>query len=91
MCFDNSFQVQFNPMSAKPSEAGVSPTALSQPSNKENGGPVGLDPKYFERRDDSIPLRGLLPSMHLNREVPKPLNTAGAKPTASAASAYFPG
>ncbi|XP_052395149.1 spindle assembly abnormal protein 6 homolog [Carassius gibelio] len=84
-------KVQFNPMSAKPSAAGVSPTALSQPSNKENGGPVGLDPKYFERRDDSIPLRGLLPSMHLNREVPKPLNTAGAKPTVSAASAYFPG
>uniref|UniRef100_A0A8C1YDU7 Spindle assembly abnormal protein 6 homolog n=1 Tax=Cyprinus carpio TaxID=7962 RepID=A0A8C1YDU7_CYPCA len=84
-------KVQFNPMSAKHSAADVSPTALSQPSNKENGGPVGLDSKYFERRDDSIPLRGLLPSMHLNREVPKPLNTAGAKPTASAASAYFPG
>ncbi|KAK2906783.1 hypothetical protein QQF64_019376 [Cirrhinus molitorella] len=84
-------KVQFNPMSAKPSAADVSPTALSQPSNKENGEPVGLDSKYFERRDDSIPLRGLLPSMHLNREVPKPLNTAGAKPSASAASAYFPG
>uniref|UniRef100_A0A673HSA7 Spindle assembly abnormal protein 6 homolog n=1 Tax=Sinocyclocheilus rhinocerous TaxID=307959 RepID=A0A673HSA7_9TELE len=82
-------QVQFNPMSAKPSAADVSPTALSQPSNKENGEPVGLDSKYFERRDDSIPLRGLLPSMHLNR-VPKPLNTAGAKPTAPTASAYFP-
>ncbi|XP_016397851.1 spindle assembly abnormal protein 6 homolog [Sinocyclocheilus rhinocerous] len=84
-------KVQFNPMSAKPSAADLSPTALSQPSNKENGEPVGLDSKYFERRDDSIPLRGLLPSMHLNREVLKPLNTAGAKPTASAASAYFPG
>uniref|UniRef100_A0A673HQ95 Spindle assembly abnormal protein 6 homolog n=1 Tax=Sinocyclocheilus rhinocerous TaxID=307959 RepID=A0A673HQ95_9TELE len=83
-------KVQFNPMSAKPSAADVSPTALSQPSNKENGEPVGLDSKYFERRDDSIPLRGLLPSMHLNREVPKPLNTAGAKPTAPTASAYFP-
>ncbi|XP_042605870.1 spindle assembly abnormal protein 6 homolog isoform X2 [Cyprinus carpio] len=83
--------VQFNPMSAKPSAADVSPTALSQPSNKENGEPVGLDSKYFERRDDSIPLRGLLPSMHLNREVPKPLNTAGARPAASTASAYFPG
>uniref|UniRef100_A0A673HS78 Spindle assembly abnormal protein 6 homolog n=1 Tax=Sinocyclocheilus rhinocerous TaxID=307959 RepID=A0A673HS78_9TELE len=44
------------------------------------GEPVGLDSKYFERRDDSIPLRGLLPSMHLNR----------AKPTAPTASAYFP-
>ncbi|XP_016351100.1 spindle assembly abnormal protein 6 homolog [Sinocyclocheilus anshuiensis] len=80
-------KVQFNPTSAKPSAADVSPTALFQPSNKENGERVDLDSKYFERRDDSIPLRGLLPSMHLNREVPKPLNTAGAKPTASA---YFP-
>uniref|UniRef100_A0A8C2GU77 Spindle assembly abnormal protein 6 homolog n=1 Tax=Cyprinus carpio TaxID=7962 RepID=A0A8C2GU77_CYPCA len=46
-------------------------------SAHNSGGPVGLDSKYFERRDDSIPLRGLLPT--------------GAKPTASAASAYFPG
>ncbi|XP_051763860.1 spindle assembly abnormal protein 6 homolog isoform X1 [Ctenopharyngodon idella] len=84
-------KVQFNPMSAKPSAAEVSPSTLAQPSNKENGESVGLDSKYFERRDDSIPLRGLLPSMHLNREVPKPLNTAGAKPTPAAASAYFPG
>ncbi|KAI2650543.1 hypothetical protein H4Q32_000560 [Labeo rohita] len=30
-----SLHVQFNPMSAKPSAADVSPTALSQPSNKE--------------------------------------------------------
>uniref|UniRef100_A0A673HS62 Spindle assembly abnormal protein 6 homolog n=1 Tax=Sinocyclocheilus rhinocerous TaxID=307959 RepID=A0A673HS62_9TELE len=70
-------------------------------SDLNSGEPVGLDSKYFERRDDSIPLRGLLPSMHLNRgksqylisvptEVPKPLNTAGAKPTAPTASAYFP-
>ncbi|KTF90163.1 hypothetical protein cypCar_00033514 [Cyprinus carpio] len=66
-------EVQFNPMSAKHSAADVSPTALSQPSNKENGGPVGLDSKYFERRDDSIPLRGLLPSMHLNRGKPQKL------------------
>uniref|UniRef100_A0A673HQY4 Spindle assembly abnormal protein 6 homolog n=1 Tax=Sinocyclocheilus rhinocerous TaxID=307959 RepID=A0A673HQY4_9TELE len=36
-------------------------------SDLNSGEPVGLDSKYFERRDDSIPLRGLLPSMHLNR------------------------
>uniref|UniRef100_A0A672QLY8 Spindle assembly abnormal protein 6 homolog n=1 Tax=Sinocyclocheilus grahami TaxID=75366 RepID=A0A672QLY8_SINGR len=38
-----------------------------------SGEPVGLDSKYFERRDDSIPLRGLLPSMHLNRGKPQKL------------------
>lgn len=82
-------KVQFNPMNPKSAtEVG----STQQPSNKENGEPVGLDSKYFERRDDSIPLRGLLPSMHLNREVPKPLNTAGVKPTPPfAPSAYFPG
>ncbi|XP_005174001.1 spindle assembly abnormal protein 6 homolog isoform X1 [Danio rerio] len=84
----NGPKVQFNPMSVKPSAAEVSPAAFSQPANKENSEPVGLDSKYFERRDDSIPLRGLLPSMHLNREVPKPLNTAAAKATPSA---FFPG
>lgn len=40
---------------------------LSCISDLNSGEPVGLDSKYFERRDDSIPLRGLLPSMHLNR------------------------
>uniref|UniRef100_A0A8C1QZH8 Spindle assembly abnormal protein 6 homolog n=1 Tax=Cyprinus carpio TaxID=7962 RepID=A0A8C1QZH8_CYPCA len=61
------------------------------------GEPVGLDSKYFERRDDSIPLRGLLPNNFIkylispSTEVPKPLNTAGARPAASTASAYFPG
>lgn len=84
----NGPKVQFNPMSVKPSAAEVSPAAFTQPANKENSEPVGLDSKYFERRDDSIPLRGLLPSMHLNREVPKPLNTAAAKATPSA---FFPG
>uniref|UniRef100_A0A4W4FKX2 Spindle assembly abnormal protein 6 N-terminal domain-containing protein n=1 Tax=Electrophorus electricus TaxID=8005 RepID=A0A4W4FKX2_ELEEL len=32
-----------------------------------NAEPLGLDSKYFERRDDSIPLRGLVPSVHLNK------------------------
>lgn len=33
----------------------------------DSGEPLGLDSKYFERRDESIPLRGLVPSMHLNK------------------------
>ncbi|XP_051551431.1 spindle assembly abnormal protein 6 homolog [Myxocyprinus asiaticus] len=85
-------KVQFNPMSVKPSTEMGNGSLTTQPSNKENGEPVGLDSKYFERRDDSIPLRGLLPSMHLNKEVPKHLNMVGPKPACqSAASAYFPG
>ncbi|KAI5609839.1 spindle assembly abnormal protein 6-like isoform X1, partial [Silurus asotus] len=66
------------------------PTALQSSSNKENGETLGLDSKYFERRDESIPLRGLVPSMHLNKEITKPSsNMAGPKPAAP--SAYFPG
>uniref|UniRef100_A0A8C2CDJ1 Spindle assembly abnormal protein 6 homolog n=1 Tax=Cyprinus carpio TaxID=7962 RepID=A0A8C2CDJ1_CYPCA len=66
-------------------------------SDLNSGEPVGLDSKYFERRDDSIPLRGLLPNNFIkylispSTEVPKSLNTAGARPAASTASAYFPG
>ncbi|XP_027014411.1 spindle assembly abnormal protein 6 homolog isoform X1 [Tachysurus fulvidraco] len=87
-------KVQFNPMSAKaitsPVEGSGNPTALQSSSNKENGEPLGLDSKYFERRDESIPLRGLVPSMHLNKEISKPsLNMVTAKPVAP--SAYFPG
>nr|XP_055072842.1 spindle assembly abnormal protein 6 homolog isoform X1 [Misgurnus anguillicaudatus] len=84
-------KVQFNPKSSIEVGSVCPNPQPTQPSNKENGESVGLDSKYFERRDDSIPLRGLLPSMHLNREVPKPLNTAGVKQTPSATSAYFPG
>uniref|UniRef100_A0A8B9HN11 Spindle assembly abnormal protein 6 homolog n=1 Tax=Astyanax mexicanus TaxID=7994 RepID=A0A8B9HN11_ASTMX len=92
-------KVQFNPMSSKPClsavEVGsVNPTVQQQQnSNKENGEPLGLDSKYFERRDDSIPLRGLLPSMHLNKDITKPsLNLGGVKPPLqSVPSAYFPG
>ncbi|KAG7327450.1 hypothetical protein KOW79_009056 [Hemibagrus wyckioides] len=86
-------KVQFNPMSAKasmsPVEGNGNPTALQSSSNKENGEPLGLDSKYFERRDESIPLRGLVPSMHLNKEIAKPSsNMVNAKP--AALSAYFP-
>ncbi|KAI4901475.1 hypothetical protein NFI96_020149, partial [Prochilodus magdalenae] len=100
-CFTSSWyiRVQFNPMSAKPTmspvEVGNGGPLLQQPqmSNKENGEPLGLDSKYFERRDDSIPLRGLVPSMHLSKDVNKPsLNMGGVKPALqSAPSAYFPG
>ncbi|KAK1805872.1 hypothetical protein P4O66_012920, partial [Electrophorus voltai] len=65
--------VQFNPMSAKSGggavgvASGSPPAQQQQFSNKENAEPLGLDSKYFERRDDSIPLRGLVPSVHLNK------------------------
>ncbi|KAG9350841.1 hypothetical protein JZ751_024730, partial [Albula glossodonta] len=97
-------KVQFNPMSSKPGlspvdvreQRGNSPTEQhTRTSNKENGEPQGLESKYFERRDDSIPLRGLLPSMHFSKEISKASqNTAipPAKPGLhSAPSAYFPG
>ncbi|XP_066503824.1 spindle assembly abnormal protein 6 homolog [Hoplias malabaricus] len=89
-------KVQFNPMSAKPAMSPLDVgsgglTAQRQTSNKENAEPLGLDSKYFERRDDNIPLRGLVPSMHLNKDVTKTVN--GVKPglAAVAPSAYFPG
>ncbi|KAJ8277762.1 hypothetical protein GJAV_G00079590 [Gymnothorax javanicus] len=94
-------KVQFNPLSTKP---GLSPIEMrdgsptdqhTRTSNKENGEPQGLESKYFERREDSIPLRGLLPNKHFTREVSKTSpNTAvpPAKPGPhSAPSAYFPG
>ncbi|XP_076879934.1 spindle assembly abnormal protein 6 homolog [Brachyhypopomus gauderio] len=88
-------KVQFNPASATPGGCAVdvsgTPPAQQQPS-KENSEPLGLDSKYFERRDDSVPVRGLMPSMHLNKDMPKPsFNTAGAKVShQTAPSAYFP-
>ncbi|XP_035268529.1 spindle assembly abnormal protein 6 homolog [Anguilla anguilla] len=94
-------KVQFNPMSAKP---GLSPVEArdgspseqhARASNKENGEPQGLESKYFERREDSIALRGLLPNMHFNREISKTSQNAAAPPARpglhSAPSAYFPG
>uniref|UniRef100_A0A4W4FK54 Spindle assembly abnormal protein 6 homolog n=1 Tax=Electrophorus electricus TaxID=8005 RepID=A0A4W4FK54_ELEEL len=86
-------KVQFNPMSAKSGggavgvASGSPPAQQQQFSNKENAEPLGLDSKYFERRDDSIPLRGLVPSVHLNKDIPRPsLNVA----LQSGPSAYFP-
>ncbi|XP_030646972.1 spindle assembly abnormal protein 6 homolog [Chanos chanos] len=91
-------KVHFNPTSTKPTVSPVqakdgSPTVQNgQLFNKENGEPPGLESKYFERRDDSIPLCGLLPSMNLNKEMPKPslaVSYAKSGPQ-SATSAYFP-
>uniref|UniRef100_A0AAY5K246 Spindle assembly abnormal protein 6 homolog n=1 Tax=Esox lucius TaxID=8010 RepID=A0AAY5K246_ESOLU len=51
--------------------------------------PAGLESKYFEKREDSIPLRGLLSGIQLNKAVPRP---PPAKPgLQSLPSAYFPG
>lgn len=76
--------VHFNPMSAKSgmcAKPGLSPIGISDvqpsvlrpivPSNKENRELAGLESKYFERREDSIPLHGLLASYN-PREVPRP-------------------
>ncbi|XP_070816385.1 spindle assembly abnormal protein 6 homolog isoform X4 [Chaetodon trifascialis] len=52
-----------------------------QPANIQTGDCAGLHSKYFERRDDSIPIYGLS-SNQLHREFPQQ-----TKP--SAASAYF--
>ncbi|KAG8003223.1 Spindle assembly abnormal protein 6-like protein [Nibea albiflora] len=52
-----------------------------QPANRHTGDSAGLDSKYFERRDDAIPVYGLS-SNPLYREFPQ-----RAKP--SIASAYF--
>ncbi|KAJ7993273.1 hypothetical protein DPEC_G00270730 [Dallia pectoralis] len=89
-------KVQFNPTSAKPGMSPVevrdgSPTAPQhpQPSNKENREPAGLDSKYFEKRENSIPLRGLLSANPINKNAPRP---PPVRPSLqSLPSAYFPG
>ncbi|KFV41717.1 Spindle assembly abnormal protein 6, partial [Gavia stellata] len=68
-------------------------TATSHPANKENGDNLGLESKYFKKKDDSIPLRGLSQNT-LNSEYLKPyLPKAQLSPKAvvTPASAYFPG
>ncbi|RXM28808.1 Spindle assembly abnormal protein 6-like [Acipenser ruthenus] len=62
-------KVQFNPLMSKPSVSPVdmkpgAPTAQNAHafSNKENGEPFGLESKYFQKREDSIPLRGIVPN-----------------------------
>ncbi|KAM9008274.1 spindle assembly abnormal protein 6 homolog [Ara ararauna] len=69
-------------------------TAATHPANKENGDNLGLDSKYFKKKDDSIPLRGLsqntLNSEYLKPYLP-PKATPSPKAAAAPASAYFPG
>ncbi|NXT02268.1 SAS6 protein, partial [Jacana jacana] len=69
-------------------------TAAPHPANKENSNNVGLDSKYFKKKDDSIPLRGLSQNM-VNSEYLKPYLPTKAQPSlkaaATPASAYFPG
>ncbi|XP_030290017.1 spindle assembly abnormal protein 6 homolog [Sparus aurata] len=77
-------RANFYPQTSKPAlspvaAADVTPAEQQtmQPANRQ----IGLDSKYFGRRDDSIPISGLL-SDHLNREIPQV-----TKP--SVTSAYF--
>ncbi|NXE79779.1 SAS6 protein, partial [Cochlearius cochlearius] len=69
-------------------------TAASPPANKENGANLGLEAKYFKKKDDSIPLRGLSQNT-VNSEYLKPYLPTKAQPlpkaTVTPASAYFPG
>ncbi|NWI90283.1 SAS6 protein, partial [Pitta sordida] len=69
-------------------------TATTHPANKENGEQLGLESKYFKKKDDSIPLRGLSQNT-LNSEYLRPHLPAKAQPLPKAAgtpaSAYFPG
>ncbi|XP_077038289.1 spindle assembly abnormal protein 6 homolog [Agelaius phoeniceus] len=68
--------------------------AAGHAANKENGDQLGLESKYFKKKDDSIPLRGLSQNT-LNSEYLRPYLPAKAQPSpktaATPASAYFPG
>lgn len=75
-------RAQFYPMAAKP---GLIPTDATDflpsdqrtlPAPQKSGEPGGLDSKYFERRDDSIPLPGLLSNLHSREFPPRPLKQA---------------
>ncbi|XP_041573884.2 spindle assembly abnormal protein 6 homolog isoform X2 [Taeniopygia guttata] len=89
-------KVQLNSQLLKPSRCLDAHTvpAAGLAANKENGDQLGLEPKYFKKKDDSIPLRGLSQNT-LNSEYLKPYLPAKAQPSPKAAgtpaSAYFPG
>uniref|UniRef100_W5LWQ1 Spindle assembly abnormal protein 6 homolog n=1 Tax=Lepisosteus oculatus TaxID=7918 RepID=W5LWQ1_LEPOC len=90
------YQVQFNPVISKPIMSPVDMNCGSHSlqhgsSNKENGELLGLESKYLERRDDSIPLRGIVPKKHLNKEAQKPSVNVSQLPPTPGFSAYFPG
>ncbi|NXG76363.1 SAS6 protein, partial [Baryphthengus martii] len=90
------FSIQFNTELSKMNRCSDVQTvpATSHPANKENGDHLGLEPKYFKKKDDSIPLRGLSQNT-LNSEYLKAYLPTKAQPSPKAAvtptSAYFPG
>ncbi|XP_029004152.1 spindle assembly abnormal protein 6 homolog isoform X2 [Betta splendens] len=73
-------RAHFYPRTDKPAD-GASDQQKAQSTNKQIGDSTGLDSKYFERRDDSIPVYGLSSNL-LHRDIPPQ-----AKP--SVVSAYF--
>ncbi|KFV10767.1 Spindle assembly abnormal protein 6, partial [Tauraco erythrolophus] len=87
------FNTQLSKMTRSSDDQAVT-AATSHPANKENGGNLGLESKYFKKKDDSIPLRGLSQNT-LNAEYLKPYLPTKAQPSLKAAvtpsSAYFPG
>ncbi|KAG7514319.1 hypothetical protein JOB18_030523 [Solea senegalensis] len=83
-----TLRAQFYPQSGKPAvsplvTADVTPAEqkVAQSAFRHTGDGTSLDPKYFERRDDSIPIYSL-PSNLLHKEFPQ-----RTKPAAP--SAYF--
>ncbi|XP_025923078.1 spindle assembly abnormal protein 6 homolog isoform X2 [Apteryx rowi] len=89
-------KIQFNPQLPKMNQCADAQTvtaATGHPANKENDN-FGLEPKYFKKKDDSIPLRGLSQNA-LNSEYLKAYLSTKAQPSPKAAvttaSAYFPG
>ncbi|KAM6129057.1 LOW QUALITY PROTEIN: spindle assembly abnormal protein 6 homolog [Phoenicopterus ruber ruber] len=90
-------KIQFNTQLSKMnrcSDVQTATAATSHPANKENGDNLGLESKYFKKKDDSIPLRGLSQNT-LSSEYLKPYLPTKAQPSPKAAvtpaSAYFPG
>ncbi|NXD24908.1 SAS6 protein, partial [Spelaeornis formosus] len=94
--FSLSLQVQLNSQLSKLSRCLDAHTVpeVGHAANKENGAQLGLESKYFKKKDDSIPLRGLSQNT-LNAEYLRPHLPARAQPAPKAAgtpaSAYFPG
>ncbi|XP_074008032.1 spindle assembly abnormal protein 6 homolog [Numenius arquata] len=89
-------KIQFNTQLSKINRCSdvQAATTATHPANKENGDNLGLDSKYFKKKDDSIPLRGLSQNT-VNSEYLKPYLPTKAQPAPKAAvtpaSAYFPG
>ncbi|XP_075012502.1 spindle assembly abnormal protein 6 homolog isoform X3 [Calonectris borealis] len=97
-------KIQFNTQLSKTNRCSDVQTvsATSHPANKENGDNLGLESKYFKKKDDSIPLQGLsqntlnsVSCFCYSTEHLKPYLPTKAQPSPKAAvtpaSAYFPG